>query len=81
MFELIEDINDLNCPKLGAHQLMYSVAMYSDTRKWHAQTLFSVVDVALLISEMKRPVLAKFSIRGVLISDLLIIESAAVKKK
>ena len=60
---------------------MHSVAMYSDTRKWHAQTLFSVVDVALLISEMKRPVLAKFSIRGVLISDLLIIESAAVKKK
>lgn len=59
---------------------MYSVAMYSDTRKWHAQTLFSVVDVALLISEMKRPVLTKFSIRGVLISDLLIIESAAVKK-
>ena len=59
---------------------MHSVAMYSDTRKWHAQTLFSVVDVALLISEMKRPVLAKFSIRGVLISDLLIIESAAVKK-
>lgn len=37
--------------------------------------------MALLISEMKRPVLAKFSIRGVLISDLLIIESAAVKKK
>ena len=36
--------------------------------------------MALLVSEMKRPVLAKISIRGVLISDLLIIESAAVKK-
>lgn len=60
---------------------MYFVVMYLDMRKWYVQMLFSVVDVVFFIFEMKWLVFVKFFIRGVLISDLLIIELVVVKKK
>lgn len=60
---------------------MYFVVMYLDIRKWYVQMLFSVVDVVFFIFEMKWLVFVKFFIRGVLISDLLIIELVVVKKK